>query len=263
MVVFGIILIVVALGLVGGWFWKKKTLETLQGVERKTAGELQELIKEIGGEIGGGSYRELVELAGDIDCESPLKSPLGERDCVYYRMSVKREYEEEYYDTDSDGNQVRKTRRGSETNTSNTENRDFHLKDDTGRMLVSPDGANWDTLTKSVSKFEPDRGSGSLSFGGFSFSLGQDIGRGRRTLGYRYEEYIMPLDKRTLVVGQVTDEDGRVAIRKGGKRFIITTKSKEELVKGVKTAMTWFIIIAGVCAASGIGLTIYGLVADS
>jgi len=261
MLVIGVVLLAAGGGLLLGSMLARKKLAVLAGVDRRKAGELQEVAKSVGGEIGGGSFREMVELVGEITCAEPLESPLGKRACVAYRTSVSREYEEEYEETSSNGNRERRTRRGSEVVSSNEEEREFFLKDESGQVAVVPAGATFEPLVESVSRFEPAPAGGgsSISFGGFSFALGTTAGR--RTLGFRYEERIMPVAVRVTIVGQVSDADGRLAVRKGGEQFIVTTRTKEEMVAAVKkrAALLLYCGVGGLVA--GAGLAIAGLVA--
>ena len=92
-----------------------------------------------------GIFIGLVELKGTAESEQPLQSYLAEEMCVLYSYRVeeewRREVEEEY--TDSEGRTQTRTRIESGWNTiaSGGEDTPFYLLDDTGVVLVRPEGA--------------------------------------------------------------------------------------------------------------------------
>jgi E3 Ubiquitin ligase len=92
-----------------------------------------------------GIFIGLVELKGTAESEQPLQSYLAEEMCVLYSYRVeeewRREVEEEY--TDGEGRTQTRTRIESGWNTiaSGGEDTPFYLLDDTGVVLVRPEGA--------------------------------------------------------------------------------------------------------------------------
>lgn len=259
MLIVGIILIVVAGGLLFGYRGKTHSADELRGVERRQAGDLAELVKEIGSEVGQGAFRERVEIVGQVECEAPLTSPLGERPCLHYAMTVRREYEETYYDRDSQGREQRRTRRSSEVVSQQTESALFRVRDETGAMAVQPDGARFDGLTKTVDRFDSGDSS-ELSLGRFVMSLATGLTGGRRTLGYKYEERIFPLDRPVTVIGEVSDQMGEVALAKGAGKLIVSTRTREELVGSAKKAARLFLIFGLIALGGGVALVIAGVV---
>ncbi|NER00564.1 MAG: hypothetical protein F6K30_28355 [Cyanothece sp. SIO2G6] len=83
----------------------------------------------------------------------------------------------------------------------------FSLKDETGSVQVNPDAADIE-MTSVVNEFQPEQPRGEmLSFGGFSLDISRYTRQAsRRTLGYRYRETVLPLERHVLVVGTVSDE---------------------------------------------------------
>lgn len=257
----GIVLMLIGLGLLVAYGFQRRKLATLTVAKPRTAGELTQSAASIGQELGAGGFKELVELAGEIRCAQPLQSPLGGQRCVHFEMQVVREYEEDYEERDSKGNVRRGTRRGSETVASDTQSVEFQVADASGACDVAPGGASFDTLVQSVSRFEPGQGGagGVISFGGFSLQLNLGGGR-RRTLGYRYREEVLPVGRRVTVVGQVDDQSGRLTVRKGEDHFIISTRTKAELMGSAKTNAQILSILGGVGLFGGLILLVIGLI---
>lgn len=231
----GVILIIVGVVL---FFVQRNQLRrafSIRSARSATVAELTQMSKAIAQEIGGGSWREHVKVVGTIECDRPLTSQLKQEPCVYYRMDVRREYEETVTVKDNEGNSRQETQRGSETLSSNQQSVPFVVKDQTGAITVDPDGADIETV-KVLDEFRQEQALGGLlSFGGFSLALGEGMTQGkRRTLGYHYSESILPLHRRVLVLGTVSDHMGELTLQKpsqSDQRFIVSLKSDEELAK--------------------------------
>jgi hypothetical protein len=259
MLVGGVVVAVLGLLLFVGVVFARRKIATLLMASRKTARELTESARVVGQEIGGGGFEELVELAGTVQCARPLQSPLGGRPCVHYEMKVLREYEEDFEERDSQGRVQRRTRRGSETLAQNSESVEFTVDDGTGAIAVVPKGASFDQLTKSVERFDPGPAGATLSFGMFQLAI--DAGHPtRRTLGHRYEEYVLPAGERITVIGRVDDEGGRLALRDGGPHFILSTRTRAELLGSAKTTAAVLGVLGTIAVLAGIALAVVGLV---
>lgn len=260
--VFGVILILVAAGLAWSSRSSQKRVARLSLVQRRTASELASLSSSIAAELGAGSFREPVELVGSIKSADPLISPLGQRQCVYYQMSVTRRYEEDAWRKDSNGRRERYTQSGTETVNDDTQSREFRIDDGTGQVLVLPDGADFDTLETSVSRFEPGEGEvATLRFGDFTMSVPSGGGGRRQTLGYQYEEKIVPLGRRVTVIGQATDRNGTLAVANSPEHpLTISSESREEQIEGGERGARFKLIAAGVSAVAGVVLVVVGIV---
>lgn len=266
MLVFGIILIV--LGAIFGVvsYFKAKRVYSLRSVERRNAGDVASMAHEVSeamAEFGPteGTFAEKGEFLGDAVCDQPVTAQLSGKPCLYYSMKVKRKYEEKEWDSDQDR---WRTRTGYQTVTTSSEYARFKLKDDTGEILVDPEGAKFDGLVDSVSKFEPAQGARpALSFGRFQLSLGNQYvdTEQRRTIGYEYKEKILPMDRRLTVIGEANDKMGELAVRKSkDQKLTISTRSREEMVESAKKAKLGFMIAGIACGALGVILAIVGAV---
>ena len=265
MAIFGGILIVIGIIL----FFVQKNystkLQSIRSATSSTVAELQRIASEIAGEIGSGNLREYVKVRGNIRSERPLISELKQEPCVHYTMRVVREYEEQHTTRDSENKTRTETRRGSETVSSNSQSILFTLQDKSGELVVNPDGGNIDTV-QVLNEFRQENSNGSsISFGGFTLALGTGMG-GRRTIGYRYTESILPCDREVLVIGTAADEGGQVTLRKpiqSDKKFIISLKSEEELAQSTASAAKWYFYGMIASFAIGVILVIVGLVLKS
>ncbi len=261
MTVFGVILLVVAAVLVFVHVRARKKVGALLTASAQTVSQMLGTAKTLAGELGAGSFSEMVEVSGQVRCPGPLISPLGERPCVYYDMSVRRQYEEDTEERDAQGNVRRATRRGSETMSSQSERVDFELADQTGAIAVRLEGADFDGLTETVERFEPAGGALQLQLGRFAMSV-PTLGHGRRTLGYQYSERVLPAEGRLTVIGQASDQGGEMTVGRGGPAFIVTPRTKAELVGGAQRTVKWTAVASGLLALAGVGLTVAGLIAS-
>ncbi len=232
---------------------QNKKAYDMKSVQTSTAAELARSAADVSKEIGVGSFSQQAEVKGTAECASPLKSEMNGSDCVWYRSTVTREYEESYTERDSEGHTKTGTRRGSETVSSNERSVPFQLRDESGTITIDPEGASIDG-ERIVSQFEQgDRGP-SLSFGNFRLNLGA-LGSGRRTIGYKLEEWAITLGKRLYVLGEARDDENRLRIgkpAKKGERFIISVKSEEDLTKSAESGAKIMSIVAIVLGVGAI-----------
>jgi len=237
---------------------KRKSLFSVLSSEKRNCKQLVETAKSISDEIGAGSFNERCRIWGKIESSEPLISELTERECVYYRSAVYRKYETTESYTDEKGNSRTRRVTQEECLSSNTNQIPFYLNDGTGKVEVSLEGAVIEDTVKVLDRFVPGESSGSaLSFGRFSFSL-SPFG-GSRTLGYRYEESIIPVNNNLFVVGEASDGQGYVRIQaphEKGYKYLVTMKSEEEYVKSLKGTIQGLSIAAPILTGIGVVLSI-------
>jgi len=258
MLVGGVVVLLIAVGLVVAHVFARRKEGALLSAPPSTAAELLQIAKTVAGEIGGGGFKQFAEVSGAARCPRPLRSPLGEAVCLYYRMTITRRYEEEYWERDQQGNQVRRTRSGTEVMSTESNGTDFEVEDGTGSIQVRLDGADFDGLRKTVDRFEPGGDGMRVGFGRFSLSVSAPMG-GRRTLGYEYDEVVLPAETRLTVIGEVDDGGGRLGVGRGGPMFIVSTRTKKEMVGSARKTAKITAVLSGICALTGIGLVIAGL----
>jgi hypothetical protein len=262
MLIVGIVLLVVSGILYFVRMNAQKKLFEIKSTETFLTKDLQDLYSSVKSEIGAGGFSKMAEVKGLVKCDNPLKGEISGQPCVYYSMTVTREFEETKQERDANGNMVTKNVRGSETVSSNTQRVPFYVQDESGRMLVNPNNANIDPVqVKDEFQAGEYQTGQSLSFGGFTFTVNSPLSS-RRTLGYRFQESILPLDRKVYILGEVTDTSGELAIqypREKGKKYIISLKSEEELVRGAESTIKWTLYAAIACDVIGIVLVILGV----
>jgi hypothetical protein len=234
------------------FFIKRKQSQLMLNLRTAHASNIKELehtAQAIATQIGGGSWRDYVKIWGKITVSKPLYSELKKEPCVYYTMSVKREYEERIREKNQEGNWVERTVRKSETVASNQLSIPFILEDKTGTIEVNPENAQIDTI-KIVDEFRQGEVVGNMiSYGNFSQLLNNSIKTSQtHTLGYHYRESILPVGRDVLVLGTVNDETGNLRISKpvsNEQKFLISLKSSavliEEINQSEKNIHRWMI----------------------
>ena len=239
--IISIVLIGAGVGLFFGQKSQGEKLYQMKAAQTLMTSELSQEAKDVAEGLGEkGSYNKIVEVKGKVVCDSPLTSELAGKPCVHYSMRITRKYEETYWDTDSNGRRVQRTRQGSDTVAHNERSIPFYVEDSTGRIRVNPEGGDM-ISEKSYSQFQPGEiGGTSVRIGNFSINLPSITSTsGRRTIGYEYEEYIIPINRDVYILGEAADSSGELQMQKPSdknNRFIISTKSEEELQRGAAGA---------------------------
>lgn len=266
MLIFGIVLAAIGVILLIVRTRQVKKGELIAMTESSRVGELLETAKSVAQEIGAGSFNQFVKIKGNIVCDTPLTSELAKLSCVSYSMKIIRKWEETYWEKDSDGKSVQHTREGSDIVASNSRSTDFYVDDGSGRIKVNPQGA--ELITEKVfSQFQPGEAQGStLRIGSLFFNIGNtgvSLGGGRKTLGYLYEEYIIPVDKPVFILGEASDTNGTLTVIKPAekdKKLLISVKSEEELMRSISKTKILLLIAACLFLASGTVLFILNFI---
>ena len=78
-----------------------------------------------------------------------------------------------------------------------------------------------------------------------------------RTLGYRYEEAVIPVGREVYVLGQVTDPGGELVMGSPGDgQLMVSVKSREQLMKEAGSGSKFMQGAAVVCGVLGLLLLI-------
>ncbi|MDA0673167.1 MAG: E3 ubiquitin ligase family protein [Cyanobacteria bacterium] len=244
MSIIGIIFLIIS----GILFWvqrnQKQKIFSIKSARKVTAAELTETASGVAAEIGGGNWRDYVKVWGKIQVADPLVSEHTGQPCVYYQSKVLREYEETVTTRNADGEMERKTERKTETVSSHKQSLPFQLVDDSGSVEVNPEGADIETV-EVMNEFRRERDGRS------------------GTLGFRYTESLLPLNRNILVVGAASDLTGQVVLGKptdSDHKYVISLKDEETLASNVeKNAEITFASMVG-CAGVGLLLILIDLV---
>ncbi len=245
MLILGIILVALGALLL---FLRSRALSHLLEIktaEKLTVHDVIDTRDAIAGSVGPGGFSQVVSVTGTLVCDQPLHGELSERECAYYTMRIEERHEEEYWERDNEGRDVRRTRTGSTTVASNSNAAQFFVEDGSGRLELDADGADMDLETV-VDQFQPASvGISNLSFGNFSLDYSPGMTTGRRILGYHYSEQILPINRKVYVIGDASDRGGELKIRRPddrGKPYIISLKSGDEVARGMESKAKWLMI---------------------
>lgn len=205
--------------------------------------------------MGTPAGTQRVEIYGMVECPSPLISPAGNRECVYYKYSVEELVRE--YDTDESG--YRRTTESWRSVESDSQSTQFTISDQTGGIWVSPSGAEF--VAREVMHDSPGsygQRSQGLSTAGTVLDVvmgSSDISTGR----FRTSESVIPVGQPAYVLGSVYSSQSGVQVAKGEGPFIVSCKSEAELQKKFKTHNVLWAVGGAVLGCGGIGAIVYGL----
>jgi hypothetical protein len=177
-----------------------------------------------------GVFIGLVELKGTAE-GVPFTSFLAERECLLYNWSVSEEWRrtvtETYQDSEGKTRTRTRTESGWSTVASGGESRPFYLQDDTGAVLIHPEGAEvrpfrlfWETVTLRDPLYY-----GKGPAGGVMDSTGVR----------RFVEDGIPHHAVVFIVGQARERQDMVAAEvahaPGVPLYLVTTEEEVEVLK--------------------------------
>ncbi len=191
-----------------------------------------------------------VELKGTAECEKPLRSYLADRECVQFKWSIEEHWTrvvtETYTDVDGKTRRRKRTITGSDSVGSGTEQTPFYLKDDTGHVLVRPEGATVEgesVLSVTCGTEDP------LYYGkGPSHAVADsDFVR-------TFNETAVPLHQRLYVMGRAQERKDVVAAEiaqdERATMFLISVREEEAISGGLAWAY-WLWVLFGLALALG------------
>jgi hypothetical protein len=234
----------------------KSELHTMIGTETLSIPELGRL-RDVSDELGAkGSFRKIAEVVATAHPrpQGLLTAELSKTECVWYRYTIDREYEDVEY---RDGKRYESRR--TENMVEHTSSAGYALIDQDRRTIgVNPNGANPDGVEQTVNRFEPHRGGGQ-TVEVFGFKLPDFVSSGgNSTLGYRYKEWVIRPGRRLYILGEVHDKIGPLVIGKpeNGGHFVISTRTEQELRNARIKRHKFLSIGVIVCAIVGIALVV-------
>jgi hypothetical protein len=198
-----------------------------------------------------GVFIGLVELKGAAQCEQPLLSYLAGTSCVYYSFEIEERWSRLVTTTESDGKggtrTVTRQESGWSSVASQTESTPFYIQDDTGSLLVRPEGARTEALgvfNETCSPMDPlyyDKGPA----GGI---IDSDHVR-------RFSEKAIPLQAPLFIVGQAQERQDvvapEIAADPNASDFLISVRSQEEVSSGLGWQIWLFFFLGAITAPGG------------
>jgi hypothetical protein len=191
-----------------------------------------------------GVFIGLVELKGTAESEAPLTAYLSEHRCVQFHYRVEEHWSRTVTETytDSKGETQTRTRQesGWKTVGEGGEMADFYLRDDTGAVLVRPDGAKIEPgsfFEQTCHRDDP------LYYGKGPSGAVPDSDHRRR-----FVETGIALHALLYVVGQARERSDvvapEIAADKNAPMFLISTRSEEKVRAGIGWGI-WLLTILG------------------
>ena len=211
----------------------------LIGTETSTVATLRELAAAASGAAGQDSYREEVEVEGEVAAGPGglLRSETGGTDCVWHRQRTTRRYRDSATDAQGHRTETEKEEVAADDRTSAP----FVLHDGTGEVLVHPEVVV-DAATK-----------------------GRTVtrrGDGGSTLGWTVEEWVLTPGTRLFVSGEARERGGRLEIGAPEHgRMVLSTRSEEQLIRSEAGSARTAGIVAKGSGAAAVVLAVAGLVA--
>jgi hypothetical protein len=178
----------------------------------------------------------LVEVKGTLRADALLKGEFSQRECVYYRALLEREYERET--TDADGK--RDTQREFDTLTDNVRFSPCFLDDASGSVALDFTGAKVEA-PQVQRTYERAGAAGSI--------IGGLLGAAGTTLGHRYTEWAIAAGVPVYVLGSVTAAGGIGAAPATSNPFVVSYKSEEERTRSLGRTRIWQVAGAVACFA--------------
>jgi hypothetical protein len=198
-----------------------------------------------------GVFIGLVELKGTAQCEQPLVSYLAAKPCVYYSYSVEERWTRIVLQEVSTGKgrtvMVPRPETGWTTVGSQIVSAPFYLQDDTGSLLVRPEGARVEAL----GVFDRTCAQGDALYygkGPESSVMNSDHIR-------RFTETAVPLQAPLFVVGQARERKDvvapEIAADPHAADYLISVRTQQEVSSGLGSQTVIFFWAGLVCAPGG------------
>jgi hypothetical protein len=207
-----------------------------------------------------GVFIGLVELKGTAQCEQPLVSYLAGASCVYYSYSIEESWSRMVTTTEDDGKggtrTVTRRESGWTTVASETESTPFYVQDDTGSLLIRPEGARIEALGvfgQTCTPFDP------LYYGKGPAGGIIDSDHVRR-----FTETAIPLQAPLFIVGQARERQDvvapEIASDPKASEYLISVRTQEQVSSGLGWQIWLFAFLGAITAPGGhvLGSTVLG-----
>lgn len=257
MVIGGIIALVVAAVAYIYAHSQQKSLRDMTLTETLTCGDLGQLSSAAAEAVGSGSFGQECEVVGVAapGAQGALTAPESGREVVWHRTVLTEHYTATETDSQGKSREVNKTRIVGQQVTQEP----FVVKDSTGEIVVDPRGADMDEPFVLADKFE--RNSGNIDLGDSRWAnIAEQLAKASIQGGIQHEEWGIPTGQQLYVLAEANDRNGTLVMGRPEKgRFMISTKSEEELRESAGTTVAIATSIAVVVGVAGVVLLVLGL----
>jgi E3 ubiquitin ligase len=257
MVIGGIIALVV--GAIAYYYAhnQQRSLNAMTLTETVTCGELGELSQAAAEAVGSGSFGQACEVVGVAapGTQGPLTAPESGREVVWHRTVLTEHYTTTETDSNGKSRQVEKTRIVAQHESQEP----FLVRDATGTISVDPRGADVDNPFTLADKFERN-GSG-IDLGDSKWAnIAEQFAKASVQGGIQHEEWGIPVGQQLYVLAEANDRSGALTMsRPEHGRFLISTKTEEDLRESAGNTVAIATSIAVVAGIAGIVLIVLGL----
>lgn len=261
----GIFFIIIGINLLRQRNDLQQQIDAMNQTETYNVQYLQELAQEIANELGeSGSLFQQTEVKGITHCDEPLTGNLSKESCVFCQTIITEQYQETHWEENDEGEMEQVTERKNAILNRNTQCVDFFVEDSTGQILVHPDKAKVEGK-KVYDHFQPAGGIQEFEFylGEIKVEFSPRCDETHRTLGYHFQEVIIPVETEVYVLGEVSDVHGRLQIQQPNEEdqfFLISHKSEEELSREKRELIKRKGVQSKISLGFGIGLIIFPLI---
>src|SRR5476649_1251897 len=198
-----------------------------------------------------GVFIGLVELKGTVQCEQPLVSYLAGTSCVYYSFDIEERWSRLVTETESDGKggtrTVTRTESGWTTVDSRIESTPFYVQDDTGSLLVRPEGARIEALGVFDQTCSP--------FDTLYYAKGPAGGIVDSDHVRHFSEKAVPLQAPLFIVGQARERQDivapEIAADPKASEFLVSIRSEEQVSSGLGWQILLLFLLGAVIAPGG------------
>jgi hypothetical protein len=233
LIIVGAILIAIGVGMI---LYKKKIEDKITNVKYHDSTDLKSVLDAclgISKDLGTGHFSQIVKTSATAVLDRPFKGEFSKMDCVYCETEVIHMYDEMEETKDDNGRTQRKWVSRTESLGRNKVGEEFWLNDATARVTVNINGANLGLKNEVYREVKTQRPVQ------FSFATYNPVQNDKRkSTGYIEVERHLKPGAKLFVVGELHDRDGQPKITKPQDKketFVVSTKSEEDVVKGLES----------------------------
>lgn len=203
-----------------------------------------------------GVFYGLNEVKGSVKSDVPLQTYLTEGPSVWYEWSISEHWKKTESYRDQNGNRKTRTTSGWRTVDSGGSHQSFFLMDDTGELLIEPEGAKVDapsTMSCSCNPTDP-----------LYYGKGPGGAIANSTYRRKFSERSLTPSDDIYVLGPAKLREDiaqpMIAKSKEARYFLISTKSEEQIIRS-KNIWAFFIMLFSFLVA--LAVPIVGISAET